>query len=373
MKKPEETKSNGYDDYIRHKESTQRKSFFDKLYQRLMTNYCENKLRRELLAGTYDGSMTNYCENKLRPQCSIPELKELTVEERNILDQPTIEFLSKVRDMIKSNNISCDVVYDKLYLNMPQAVVEEFTFAINDFNTANPDFLNVDESYEEIMKQFMKYSADINLPFLIIDSRNKIFNVVIKAVNLFKEGKYSTINEDVLPLKPVALAMLWALLMMKLVRKYTKYCTDLELKRIVKITLSIVISTIIGFTGYMHSGGFVGNLSSPTKIIKTCYTIQKSIEEYAPKFYNKIPEYLKFKDCHDFNSLIKSQQISASKGLNMTYTFRVGDSLLHNLSRNKYLDDGIIKKVFTSLWPLPTEEESKKMYQLYTDNKVYYL
>lgn len=379
MKEPKE--SQGYNNYERYKEDKNTKSIFDIICKWFAP---EDPIRKKIKSQTEytTSSSTNttiITSSVADPLCDISEQKGLTVEEIYLLDGPTIDFLSQVQDLIKSDNLSCDVVYDKLYNNMPQEIVTTFTSAIKDFKDKLPDLFDdnksYEETYEEIMKRFMKYSANekLNLTLIITDSRYKLINTFIKAINLFKEDKYSTIDEDVFPLRPVVLAMLWALLMMELVIKYTSSCADFELEHIAKISLSIVISIIIGVTGYMHSGGHIGSLISPTIIINKCYKIQRSIEEHTPTLYNKIPGCLKFSNCEDFNSLIKEHQISTVRGLNMTYTFRVGDSLLHNLYGSKCLHDGIIKKIFTSLWPLPTEEEAKKMYQLYTDNKVYNL
>ena len=66
-------------------------------------------------------------------------------------------------------------------------------------------------------------------------------------------------------------------------------------------------------------------------------------------------------------------QITAAKGLNMAYTFRVGDSLLENLSGTSVCSEEVLKNTLKSVWPLPNSYESKKIYRLYTENKIYYL
>ena len=61
------------------------------------------------------------------------------------------------------------------------------------------------------------------------------------------------------------------------------------------------------------------------------------------------------------------------EGINMVYTFRVGDSLLENLSGKRAISEDVAKQTLKSLWPLPMTNEAKKVYRLYTESKIYTL
>lgn len=299
-----------------------------------------------------------------------PEFRCLSYSERHILS-PSIELVGNLRSLVTTTSfVNSETVYNQLYLAIPNAMVTEMTSSMNYYWKLRNRVFGGDASYEMIMNTFMNCAADINnVPLSIVDnmiSFGKGYDVVAKVINHIKKREYQTLDLDLFPIRPALLALLWALLLMELTAKYTNSCASFERERIAKLAMSLVLSLFAGFTGYIHTGGV-------TSILRTFYDVRKSIEREHPSIAPYIPQFLKFSDCPDFDNLTRNKQISAMKGLNMAYTFRVGDSLLKNLSGNTVCTDTVIKETLKSVWPLPMADESKKMYRLYTGAKIYYL
>lgn len=222
----------------------------------------------------------------------------------------------------------------------------------------------------------MDFASDINsVPWFIeslASSGGKVYDVVVKLLNKFTESEHKTLDWDLFPIKPALLALLWSILLMELTAKYTNYCASFERARIAKMAISLVLAVFAGFTGYIHTGGYTG-VPSVTSWMRTLYNSRKMVEKEYPYYATYIPEFLKFSDCSNFDNLTEYKQISAAKGLNMAYTFRVGDSFLENLSGNKSCSEDVLKRTLKSLWPLPMSYEANKIYKLYTEDKIYYL
>lgn len=264
-------------------------------------------------------------------------------------------------------------VYSALCINMPEPLVNEMVSTLKLYISAYNPYSS--SSYEEIMKTFMNYSVDINnIPWFItqfINVGSKLIDYCIGFLNKFTSSNHDTLDIKVLSLRPYVLALIWAILMVEIVRKYTGSCGDYDLRNIAKLSISVVLSLFAGFTGFMHAGGSVG-VTSPTKYLRTYYNAQKFIEERYPYQYYNIPDFLKFRN-DSFDSLTNSMQISAGKGLSMAYTFRIGDALIENLLNHKVVSEDVIERTFKSIWPVPSTYESQKMYKLYTESRIYYI
>ena len=276
--------------------------------------------------------------------------------------------------MLESSRIAYDDMFTGIMQQLPMTMVNSLAEGIN---ICLPKLPNRNWTYEEILKFFMDCASEMNSFHKILGAPWVLDNMheLNKGLEMFLhliDKSYRNIETDIIPLKPVALALLWALLLVCLVEKYTGSCTDSEKANIAKLAISIVLSLFAGFTGYVHSGGFTG-LPPVTSYIRTYYNAQKRFENAFPYYYGKVPRFLKFKNCRDFDDLTYSLQRDAGCGLNIAYTFRVGDSLLENLSGHNYISDDVLRQTLRSLWPLPSEYEAKKMYRIYSNEKVYHL
>lgn len=307
-----------------------------------------------------------------------PEYASLSSTERGLISKPVELCIGNLRNLVNASTfVDFETFYSKVYSVIPSSMVAEMTNAMDSYwNSRSKLFGDDDVTYEKIMKKFMDMSADMaEVPWYIeslVSGGGKIYDTVIKLLNKFTQSKHNTLDWDLFPIKPALLALLWAILLMELTAKYTRLCTRDEKARIAKISISIVLALFAGFTGYMHSGGYTG-APSVTSWVRTLYNARKLVEYDHPYYSNMIPEFVKFYDCSEFDDLAKSMQITAAKGLNMVYTFRVGDSFLENLLGSKICSEDVLKRTFKAVWPLPNTEESKKIYRLYTEDKIYNL
>lgn len=197
------------------------------------------------------------------------------------------------------------------------------------------------------------------------------YDLMVKSyqkIDQFKDSTGSHIN--IINLRPVFLAALWAAMIFDLSAHDS---INVNEKGVVKLAMSLVLTSIVGATSYMHSGGRAFGFKSPTSYLRVYLNAQKLIEDRYPYQYKTyVPDFLKFNVAEDFDQFIRSEQISASKGLNMAYTFRVGDIYISNMMAERSVDMRCLKKVLSSLKPIPTDEEAKRVYRLYVEQGSLY-
>lgn len=308
---------------------------------------------------------------------AFPEYEYLNASERNLITPSVESCIGNIRSLVNTSYLlEFDAIYNKVYSIIPSSMVDEMTSSMDLYWNLRSRLYDSDETYEEIMKKFMDYAADLNnVPWFIQSLASggiKIFDVVVKLLNKFTKSVHKTLDWDLFPIKPALLALLWAILLMELSSKYSYSSVSPERARIAKMVISLVLALFAGFTGYVHTGGYIG-VPSVTSWVRTLYNARTIIENDYPRYSSYIPEVLKFYDCSDFNYLTNSMQITAAKGLNMAYTFRVGDSFLENLASNGTCTEEVLKRTLKSVWPLPMSYEANKIYKLYTEDKIYYL
>jgi len=306
---------------------------------------------------------------------TIPEYEYLSYTERNLITSSVEPLISNLRSLVLENHsVGFDIAFSRIHAYIPQSLVSDFTCAMDSYWSKRQ--FTGDETYEEILKRYMVFASDVNsIPWFIesvVSGGSKLFDIVVKLLNRFTSKTSDTLDWDIFPIKPVVLALLWAFLLMELTSKYTNSCASFEKERIAKLAISLVLALFAGFTGYVHSGGYTG-VPPITSYIRTYYNAQSWFQKEFPYYYRNVPSVLKFTICEDFNNLVSSMQISAAKGINMVYTFRVGDSLLENLSGKRAISEDVAKQTLKSLWPLPMTNEAKKVYRLYTESKIYTL
>lgn len=311
-----------------------------------------------------------------------PEYGELLYSERRLVTYQVEEYLKTIRDLMMAHQvIGYEMVYNRLCPLIPSTLLNPLMAQMEKCKNLSSRLINGDESYEDILKRYMNCASDLNsfksalvapLIFDNLQTAGKVFDIIIKVINKFGSKSYNTVDSDIIPIKPIVLALLWALLLMRLTTKFTNSCADFEMERIARLSLSLVLSLFTGFTGYAHSGGYTG-MPPITSWIKLFYVVRTEFEKEHPYYYSLVPSVLKFNECYDFNRLTKYQQKDAGQGMNMVYTFRVGDSLLRNLEGHTLVSEDVIKQTMRSIWPLPSEYEAKRMYEIYADNKIYYL
>ena len=197
------------------------------------------------------------------------------------------------------------------------------------------------------------------------------YDLMVKSyqkIDQFKDSTGSHIN--IINIRPVFLAALWAAMIFDLSAHDS---INVNEKGVVKLAMSLVLTSIVGATSYMHSGGRAFGFKSPTSYLRVYLNAKNLIEDRYPYGYKTyVPNLLKFNIAEDFDRFIRSEQISASKGLNMAYTFRVGDIYISNMIAETSVDMSCLKKVLSSLKPIPTDEEAERVYRLYVEQGSLY-
>ncbi len=233
-------------------------------------------------------------------------------------------------------------------------------------------------SLEYILRYYMEQAnkAEVATDFIkgfsyITKAGCYSYDLMVKSyqkISQFNDSTGSHIN--IINLRPVFLAALWAAMMFDLSAHDSLNVNE---KGVVKLAMSLVLTSIVGATSYMHSGGRAFGFKSPTSYLRVYLNAQKLIEDRYPYQYKTyVPNFLKFNTADDFDKLIISEQISAGKGLNMAYTFRVGDIYISNMIAEKSVDKSCLKKVLSSLKPIPTNEEAERVYRLYVEQGSLY-
>lgn len=301
-------------------------------------------------------------------------------------DNQNLKFLLLIRTILNKKNITnCDSAlecYNELYYAIPNKLCNSFLgftekWIVHSPNTGgNPRTEDPIISYEDIMVFHMDLAGG-TIPIVsgAYDAIPKLLIIAEKVIKFFKPEYSKFVEEEAsganVPIKPLVLASIWLSLDITLARKYYSDINTIDLKEITKTIISFIISSMCGVTGYFHSGGTGLPIPNITNYIRTYFNVQKLIEEHTPKIYNKLPHCLKFDSPEEFDKLIKEKQIDACRGLFMTYTYRVGNAFLCNILGNSTFTRETAKNIFESLWPLPQESESIRMYFIYSGIPIY--
>lgn len=287
-------------------------------------------------------------------------------------NKQNLVFLLSVRNILKNKIEDLDsaiACYKTLYDTIPNSLCQSIITITRSIPPAHSS-ASGDLTYEEILIHYMNLAggeivrcagyADLAVPVL--------FKVLEKTIRFFRSSKFI---DELIPVKPFLLAAIWCSLDMSLEKQYLKHTESVNLEVVGRSIIAFLVSSMCGLTGYFHSGGAGLPFPNITSYIKTYFNTQHLIKDHAPKVYNKIPRCLIFDTNQAFEDMIKEKQISAGQGLSMVYTFRVGNAFLCNLLGNHILSFESAKNIFKSLWPLPQEAESIRMYFIYSGIPIY--
>lgn len=289
-------------------------------------------------------------------------------------DKQNLIFLLSVINVLKREVKDIDSAldcYQKIYDSIPDNLYKSL---INCSAKFYPDeaekeheSTNPNMGYEEILKYYMDLAGG-SFPMTV--GINDAFVAVEKIIKFFRRSDCEFIDEYI-PIKPFILAAIWLALDMSLGKQYFENMESINNESVSRFVLSFLISSMCGVTGYFHSGGVGLPFPNITNYIKTYFNIQCTIKQNASKVYGKIPRFLKFNINETFEDLIKEKQKDAGRGLSMVYTFRVGNAFLCSLLEESVFSRETAQNIFRSLWPLPQESESIRMYFIYSGIPIY--
>jgi len=222
-------------------------------------------------------------------------------------------------------------------------------------------FFDGSMSFEEILKYAMDISRRINNPIIKgIDALPGLDNLL----------ETDLIGSDTFGVQRISLAIVWSALILALLSKWTTIM-DYEEKRIIKGGIASALSVGVAFIQFCHKSP-----ESITNYLRLLYENYNNVRDKYNKYHAKqIPDILKISSPRsDFARMTSEEKITTGQVLNMVYTFRVGDtamSILETKSRGFVISDDICKNIIKSIIPIPTQEETKKIYRLYTEDHIY--
>lgn len=289
-------------------------------------------------------------------------------------NKQNLVLLSTVSDILNRNISNLDsttatVYYQTLYESIPVSLCQSLirvSRLLPPVRRPDPDL-----TYEDILIYYMNLAGgSISITAEALDAIPILFKSIEKIVKFFKQSNFE-IFDNYIPVKPFILAAIWCSLDISLEIQYLKNTEHKNMEVVGRSVLAFMLSSMCGITGYFHSGGIGLPFPNITSYIKTYFNVQHKIKNSAPKIYNKIPQCLLFASNQDFDNLIREKQISAGQGLSMVYTFRVGNAFLCALLETNIFTLETAKNIFKSLWPLPQEAESTRMYFIYSGLPIY--
>lgn len=285
-----------------------------------------------------------------------------------------IDFLISIKNILIGQGINYNLAIDchnTLYKSIPtelcDSLVNSTKAIVKKFNTHNVSN-NINPGYEEILMYYMDMAGG-NMP-VVVSAVPTLFVVLEKMIKWFKPN-YSKFIDEYIPVKPFILASIWLSLDISLGVQYMKTLNRINPKEMARSVLAFLISSMCGMTGYFHLGGMGLPFPNVTNFISTYYNVQKTVEKKMPKLYKMIPKRLIFSTPECFDKLMKEKQIDSVRALSMVYTYRVGNAYLCSILGNKTFSSKVSMSIFQSLWPLPQEVETLRMYLIYSGLPIY--
>lgn len=292
-------------------------------------------------------------------------------------DVEYLQFLKSIKQL--QGALPINEKYDKIYEKIPNLLVNKYSKILTSYINDRRESLlfavfkrrSENLSWEELLKLYMDAAANVDNPLLLVINAlgsDFVLEGIFKVVSWFKED--SSVDSctlfDISPIKPTTLAILWMCMLVELNIKASRSCIDYELERIIKSVIANLIAITIGVTSYAHEGGF----NSPTSILRTYYNLKNTISVQHPYLYSMLPDILKLTDVHDFQQFMTTSQRKAGQCMNMLYTFRMGDAFI-TTQKSYALSSEDLKKIIRSVWSLPLQTETEKMFALYQGESIY--
>ena len=216
-------------------------------------------------------------------------------------------------------------------------------------------------SFEEILKMAMDLSRMASNPII------KGLDALPQLDNLLETD---LIEVDSLGVQRTTLAILWSALILALFTKWTTICTS-ERNSIIKGGIALALSIGVEFVQFCHKSP-----ESVTNYLRLLYESYNTVrDKYNQHHEYQIPDILKVQSPRkEFAQITGQERINTGQVLNMVYTFRVGDialSILEKENKGFWVSDDICKIIITDILPIPNQDETNKIYRLYTEPHIY--
>ena len=259
---------------------------------------------------------------------------------------------------------------ERLYEGIP-IEVENFTISLIEKIYKDLSF-DIDEStYEEILKFFIEKSADVSF-FSNIDGMPTFLNVIIKIYNRVSN---ETISEygDVLHTQTIALSIIWGSMIFSLIKKASSEPVQSEKTIVARGVISIAIALIQVMHREMPVWKYIGTVYKAYTTIGDWSRKNPTLYKVLfPAIYIDTVQYpMWHKNIEKHIGDGYSKDLSIGKAINMSYTFRIGDSFIKGMKGHSMLTKDVFADFVNCLCPIPREKEIKRLLSLYVYNNIY--
>lgn len=277
-------------------------------------------------------------------------IPKITLSTTNRLNTKTIGQLMK-EIPIEVENLTTDLV-ERVYIRL--------AFASSGSAT-----------YEEILKFYIEKSADVSW-LANIDGMSAFTKVVMKIYNKISDNTISEYS-DIINTQTIALSVIWGAMMYSLIKKASSE-PGLSEKTIVSRG---VVSVAVALPQVMHKEMPVW------EYIGVIYKAYTTVGDWSrnhptlykvlfPSIYIDIARYpMWHKDIEKYIGYGESKELAIGEAINMSYTFRIGDSFIKGIKNHDMLNDEVIRNFLKYLCPIPHDKEIKKLISLYVYDRIY--
>lgn len=259
---------------------------------------------------------------------------------------------------------------ERLYEGVP-IEVENFTISLIEKIYKDLSFDSDESTYEEILKFFIEKSADASF-FSNLDGMPAFLNVIIKIYNRVSNDTISEYG-DVLHTQTIALSIIWGSMFFSLIKKAGSEPVQSEKTIVARGVISIAVALIQVMHREMPVWKYIGT-------IYKAYTTIGDWSRKNPTLYKvlfpsiyidtvRYPMWHKNIEKHIGNGY--SRDLSVGKAINMSYTFRIGDSFIKGMKGHSMLTKDVFADFVNCLCPIPREKEIKRLISLYVYNNIY--
>ncbi len=211
------------------------------------------------------------------------------------------------------------------------------------------------DDVDSIIRYYVELSKDVS-SLGYIDGGSSVLRGVAWLYNRYSSSSLDSLP-DVLKLQTISLCVIWGTMMIRLITSPTQD----EKKRVAKCVLSLAVATLqlchreLPYWKYIRTVYQVFEkgddmIQSHPTIIKALFPNININTNKDKKWYKHLGDYIDGDD-----------EINVGQALNMTYTFRIGNTFGHHAS----CGDDAISTLINSISPVPTEKDINGLLNLY--------
>lgn len=226
-------------------------------------------------------------------------------------------------------------------------------------------------SYEDILKFYMEKSADVS-SLACVDGMSAFKKVVIKIYNEVSDNTISD-DGDVLHTQTIALSVIWGAMMFSLIKKAHSAPVSSEKTIVSRSVVSVAVALLQVMHREMPVWKYIGIIyKAYTKVGDWSRKHPTLYRALFPSIYIDTVKYpMWHKDIEKHIGYGDSKELAIGKAINMSYTFRIGDSFIEGMKNHIMLNDEVIRNFQNYLCPIPRDKEIKKLISLYVYDNIY--